>query len=154
MIYADEVKSLSDKVKRAELNRPRERQAQYLMNNMVAEIFRDNPGMDYEHKQRARGIAITKARSIVGAKKDPVDITDREWEAIQNHAVSNNLLEKILDNANPDKVKQRATPKSTNSLKLYEIQMAKSMYATGMYTLSDIAERFGVSPSTISKAIK
>lgn len=153
--YANEVKSLKEKVQKAELNGPKERQAQYIMNNMVAEVFKSNPGMDYEHKQRARGLAITKARAMVGAGKEPVEIDDREWEAIQSNAISKNLLEKVLKNTNQDKFKQRATPKKTSpGLKTYEINMAKSMYATGMYTLKEIAERFGVSPSTISKAVK
>lgn len=153
--YATEVESLKNKVIRAELNSSKERQAQYLMNNMVAEIFKSNPGMDYEHKQRARGQAITKARAMVGAKKDPVDITDREWEAIQSNALSTSLLERVLKHTNQDKFKERATPKkSAPGLRSYEVDLAKSMYATGMYTLKEIAERFGVSPSTISKAVK
>ena len=153
--YSAEVQSLTDKVKRAELNTNKERQAQYIMNNMVAEIFKSNPGMDYEHKQRARGQAIVKARALVGAKKEPVDITDREWEAIQSNAISNDLLRRVLKNTNQDKFKERATPKrSSVGLKSFEVDLAKSMYSTGMYTLAEIAERFGVSPSTISKAVK
>lgn len=155
LAYADEVQSLKAKVERAQLNAPKERQAQYLMNTMVAEVFKANPGMDYEHKQRARGLAINKARSMVGAKKDPVEITDREWEAIQSNAISTNLLNEILKHTNQDKFKERATPRAKGgSLTTPQINLAKSMYSTGMYTLSEIAERLGVSPSTISKAVK
>lgn len=153
--YAPEVRSLKGKVQKAQLNAPRERQAQYLMNNMVAEIFKSNPGMDHEHKQRARGLAIKKARAIVGAGKPDFEITDREWEAIQSNAVSTSLLKEIFRHTNQDKLKERATPKNTGfGLRPYEVNVAKSMYSTGMYTLKEIAERFGVSPSTISKAIK
>ena len=45
---------------------------------------------------------MTKARTSVGSIKRSernIDITDREWEAIQAGAVSDNILTRILNNA-------------------------------------------------------
>lgn len=154
--YAAEVKSLEIKLNNALLNQPRERKAQEIANTIVSEKFKSNPDMDYEHQQRERARAINQARSMVGAKKDLVVIEPSEWEAIQSGAVSTNKLRKILSNTNQDKFKELATPRksASSALSLSEISLAKTMYQSGMYTLAEIADRLGVSASTISKAVK
>lgn len=153
--YAEECASLKTKLNNAKANQPRERKAQELASFIVSEKFKSNPDMDWEHKQRERQRAVNLTRSIVGAKKDLVNITDREWEAIQSRAVSSSMLTEILNNTDQDAFKQRATPRgSTNGLTNPQINLAKSMYSSGMYTLAEIAERLGVSPTTISRAIK
>ena len=154
--YRAEVESLRTKLDIAKSNAPRERKAQELATAILSEKFKNNPEMDYEHKQRERQRTINYTRSIVGAKKDPVEITDREWEAIQARAVSTNMLNEILNNTNQDKFKQRAIPRkgSNTALSKSQINLAKSMYASGMYTLAEIADRLGVSASTISKTVK
>lgn len=151
--YATEVESLNEKLTRALMNSPRERQAQVIANSMVSEKFASNPDMDYEHKQRARAQALTQARAVVGAKKEQVEITDREWEAIQANAISTNKLTQILNNTDQEAFKQRATPHSSASLTPSQISLAKAMASSGMYTNAEIAERLGVSASYISKMI-
>lgn len=154
-MYASEVKSLEEKLIKAKSNSPKERIAQALANKKVAQKKADNPGMDYESIKKAKGLAIQEARAIVGAKKEKVKITDREWEAIQSNAISTNKLTGIISNADPDRVKQLATPKnSKQTLSSSKIAMMKAMFASGMYTQKEIAERFGVSPSTVSNAIR
>lgn len=154
--YATEVTSLNEKLANAERNRPREQKAQELASFIVSEKFKNNPDMDWEHKQRERQRAINLTRSIVGAKKDQIEITDREWEAIQSNAISTNKLTKILANTNQDKFKARATPRrsGTQGLTNAQINKAKAMYASGMYTLAEIGDLLGVSASTISKTVK
>lgn len=51
------------------------------------------------------------------------------------------------------KLRERATPRSYNSLSTAQIGRAKAM-ASSNYTLEEIASKLGVSPSTISKALK
>ena len=100
--------------------------------------------------------ALTKAREEVGSvsRRDRnVEITDREWEAIQAGALSENKLKSILNNADIDKLRERATPRSYTSLTAAQIGRAKAMAASN-YTIADIASKLGVSPSTISKALK
>ena len=100
--------------------------------------------------------ALSKAREEVGSisrRERNVEITDREWEAIQAGAISENKLKSILNNADIDKLRERATPRSYNSLSTAQIGRAKAM-ASSNYTLEEIASKLGVSPSTISKALK
>lgn len=152
--YAKEVESLNAKLRVAESNAPKERQAQVIANSIVSEKFASNPDMDYEHRQRERSRALTQARAQVGAKKEPVVITDGEWEAIQANAVSFTKLTRILNNTDQEAFKQRATPRYTNGLTVSQKALAVSMANSGMYTNKEIADKFGVSPSTISALLR
>lgn len=152
--YAKEVEDLNRKLRVAQSNAPRERQAQIIANSIVSEKFASNPDMDYEHRQRERSRALTQARAMVGAKKEPVIITDREWEAIQSNAVSFTKLTQILNNTDQDAFKKRATPRSTSSMTSSQKALAISMANSGMYTNKEIADRFGVSSSTISAILR
>ena len=149
--YAEEVASLTEKVRQAKMNSPRERKAQALAGAMVAEKFAADPSMDFEHRQRERARSLIVARAAVGAKKDPVIITDREWEAIQANAVSTSLLQQILSNTDQDGFKQRATPHNKSALSPAFQDLARSMASSGHYTNADIAERCGVSASAIAQ---
>lgn len=152
--YAKEVDSLNRKLRVAQSNAPRERQAQIIANSITSEKFASNPDMDYEHRQRERARALTEARAQVGAKKDPVVITDREWEAIQANAISFSKLTQILNNTDQDAFKKRATPRYSSSLSSSQISLIKSMSNSGMYTQKEIADRLGISTSAVSSAIR
>lgn len=153
--YAEEVKSLDTKLRVAQSNAPRERQAQVIANSIVSEKFKSNPDMDYEHRQRERSRALTEARAMVGAKKEPVVITDKEWDAIQAGAVSFTKLNQILNNTDQDAFKKRATPKtSTTNLTSSQLSLIKAMSNSGMYTNKEIADRLGISASTVSSVIR
>lgn len=153
--YAKEVETLNSKLVNAQKNAPRERQALAIANRIVEEKFASNPNMDKEHRQREKARALTEARAIVGASKEPVNITDREWEAIQANALSTQKLKEILDNTDQELFKQRATPRKSSDSGLTDAQLAmiKSMLKTGLYTNADIASRFGVSASYVSSLI-
>ena len=79
-------------------------------------------------------------------------MTNREWEAIKAGASSTNKRKKILDNADMDKVKQLATPKSSNKVNTQTISRIKALKANG-YTNSEIANKLGISTSTVIKNI-
>lgn len=148
--YAEEVSSLKSKLAIAEMNRPLERKALGIANAIVAERLKANPDMDFEHQRRESALAMTKARAMVGAKKQLVNINDKEWEAIQSNAVSTNVLQRILDNTDQEAFRKRATPRNSKSLTNVQIQKALAMSASGMYTNKEIADSLGVSASTIS----
>ena len=153
--YANEVESLNRKLRVAQSNAPRERQAQIIANSIVSEKFASNPDMDYEHRQRERSRALTQARAQVGAKKEPVVITDREWEAIQANAISTTKLTQILNNTDQEAFKMRATPRtSSSSLSSSQVSLIKTMSSSGMYTQKEIADRLGVSSSTVSSVLR
>ncbi len=150
--YAQERKELLEAVLRAKANSPKERQAQLLANKEVDIIREDNPDIDYEHIKKAKGKAIAKARKVVGAKKEKIELTDKQWEAIQAGAISHSTLLDVLNNTDLDKVKQRAMPREQKfTLSDAKIASIKAMSTT--YTQAQIAERFGISSSVVSKVI-
>lgn len=153
--YAKEVDDLNRKLRIAESNSPKERQAQIIANKMVSEKFASNPDMDYEHKKREMARALNQSRAIVGAKKEQIVITDREWEAIQANAISTSKLSKIIDNTDQDAFKKRATPKrSDDSLSNAQLSKIIAMMNSGMYTQKDIADALGISTSTVSSILR
>lgn len=148
--YQEEVDSLMAKLNVALKNAPRERQAQTIANSVVAAKKKDNPDMTKAEIKKASQQALTAARASVGAKRTPVDITDREWEAIQAGAISENKLVQILNNTNIDALRQRATPRSTTTLSNAKINRISALRASG-YSTAEIASALGISSSTVSK---
>lgn len=148
--YQPEVTSLMAKLNVALKNAPRERQAQTIANSIVDAKKKENPDMTKAEIKKAGQQALTAARNSVGAKRMPVDITDREWEAIQAGAISENKLTQILNNTDIDTVRQRATPRSTTTLSKAKLNRIAALSASG-YSTADIADALGVSSSTVSK---
>lgn len=148
--YQAEVDSLEAKLNVALKNAPRERQAQILANAAVKAKKQENPDMTKGEIKKANQQALTAARNSVGAKREPILITDREWEAIQAGAISENRLTQIINNVDTDKLRQRATPRATTTLSSAKVNKIASMNASG-YTTAEIAEALGVSASTVSK---
>lgn len=151
--YAPEVKSLEAKLNIALKNAPRERQAQTIANGVVAAKKRDNPDMTKAEVKKASQQALTSARLKVGAKRTNIEITDREWEAIQAGAISENKLTQILNNTNTDAIKQRATPRATTALSSAKQARIRALKTSG-YSTEEIARTLGVSSSTVSKYIQ
>lgn len=153
--YQKEVDSLMVKLNNAEKNRIRERAAQRLANVEVNSKKQNNPGMKPGDVSKAGQQAITKYREEVGSvsrRKRNIDISDKEWEAIQAGAVSENTLKRILNNADIDRLRELATPRSTVTLSNAKVLQIKAMSAS--YTTSEIADKLGISPSTVSKYLK
>ena len=148
--YQPEVDSLSAKLNVALRNAPKERQAQVIANANVAAKKKDNPDMTNAEIKKAGQQALTSARVKVGAKREPIKLTDKEWEAIQAGAISENKLKQIINNVNIDELRQRATPRTTTSLSSAKISKISSMNASG-YSIAEIAQALGVSTSTVSK---
>ena len=151
--YKAEVDSLKSKVSTAVQHQPYERKAQVLANHTVSLMVVEKPTMTRDEKQKARAQAIVEMRERLGGKKPQVNVTDREWEAIQAGAVPKTTLKQVMRYADQDALKQRALPKEYKGLTSAKISVAKAMKANG-YTLEEIAKRFGVSKSTIANALK
>ena len=157
--YASEVESLKSKIEKAELNTARERAA----NRMAAATVKakkdaaNAKGEEISGKdiKKAGQVALTKYRDELGSvsRKDRnIVLTDREWEAIQAGAVSENTLNRILRNSDADSLRQRAMPKETKELNQAKQNRIKAMSAS--YTIAQIAEKLGVSTSTVTKYLK
>ena len=151
--YSKEVVQLNDQLKVALMNAPRERKAQLMANSEVDAKKKDNPDMTKGEIKKAKQQALTKARAMVGAKRTQIVITDRQWEAIQAGAVSENTLSMILQNTDIDKLRERATPRAKTSMSQAKIEHIKTLEASG-YTTEQIADKLGVSSSTVSQYLK
>lgn len=151
--YREECNALEAKLNVALANAPRERKAQVMANAVVAAKRQANPDMTKAEIKKAGQQALTAARATVGAKRNPVEITDREWEAIQAGAITEHKLVQILNNANIDTIRQRATPRATTTLSTAKQDKISAMRNSG-YTMSEIAEALGVSTTTVSKYIR
>ena len=154
--YLQEVQSLDRKLNDAELNAPRERAAQRKANAVLASKKAANPNMTKEEQKKVSQQALTAARASVGSisrRKRNIDITDREWEAIQAGAISENTLQRILKNADVDSLRAKATPRASSSLSTAKVNKIKQLSKSN-YTLSQIADMMGVSTSTVSKYLK
>ena len=152
--YASEIASLKSKLVIAKSNKPAERQARRFADAVVRSKLISNPGLSGADKSKIHGQALATARDRAGAKKQPIEITPREWAAIQAHAIPFTTLMEILDNTSMDVVKSYATPKNRPSLSSSALSRARQMMARGNVTLAEIAESLGVSVSTLSNALK
>lgn len=153
-IYETEVQSLKAKLRDAQANAPRERQAQMLANDTVAIVKRENPGMTREQMGKLEQRSLTEARSVVGAARKDIPITDREWEAIQAGAVYNQTLKDILKYTDTDALRARAMPRNDNTaLSDNQIARIKALANSG-YTNAQIVEATNFSLSTVQKYLQ
>jgi DNA-binding CsgD family transcriptional regulator len=149
--YADEVASLDAKLRIAIRNRPLERQAQLIANATVRAKRDANPHMEPETLKKVKFQALAEARVRTGAGKQRINITDAEWAAIQANAISASKLNDILTNADTDRVRELAAPKSSKLMTSAKTSRAKSMLASG-YTRAEVARALGVSLTTLDEA--
>jgi hypothetical protein len=151
--YLDEVNSLNAKLNIALKNAPRERKAQVLANAKIKALKQDNYDLSKEELKKASQRALAEARVKVGAKKEPVQISPKEWAAIQAGAISENKLAQIIDNADIKVLRQLATPRATSTITTAKANKIAAMKASG-HTTAEIAEACGVSASTVTKYLK
>ena len=150
--YSKEVDSLNHKLNEALKNRPLERKAQLIANAEVNTIRSANPDMDADDLKKLKSRALTSARAKTGAKRQQIQISDQEWEAIQAGAISTNKLKQIIGNSDLDRLKQLAMPKESKIMSPGKIAKAKALESNG-YTIAEIADSLGASTSTINKIL-
>lgn len=146
--YAAETASLKNKLKVAQSNAPLERQAQVVAGAKVKARIEANPGMTPKQVKRARSQELTAARDNIGALKKKIDLTPREWEAIQGGAIAHTPLLEILNNVDPRKLRDYALPRDMKVLQGPSLSRARGMVDRG-YTQEEIAEALGVSLSVV-----
>ena len=151
-VYSREVNSLKEKLTASEANSPRERMAQVYANAVYRSKKLDNPNMSDEDKKKVKQQALATGRVRYKAKKAKVDITESEWNAIQSGAIAPSVIDRILNNADLDQVRQYALPKSKSNVGLSPAKQARILaLLNNGYTIADVAAQFGVSTSTISR---
>lgn len=150
--YSPQVATLKAALNTAQKNAPLERQAQLIADTIVRVQRQDNPNMDADTLKKVKNQALNTARSRTGAAKELIDISPKEWEAIQAGAISNHFLEEILRNTDVQKVKELATPRTNVGLSNAKLSRVRSLFNAG-YTQAEIAEQLGVSSSAIQNAL-
>lgn len=150
--YSKQVQSLDGKLNLALRNAPLERQAQLLANAAVSARRQANPDMEPSDVKKIKAQELEKARIRTGARKQHINITEDEWEAIQNGAITNNKLVQILNHADLDVVRKLATPKSSVLMTSAKKNQAFRMLNLG-YTQAEVAERLGMSVTTLKKGL-
>lgn len=153
VVYAKEVAALNARLNIALKNAPLERQAQLIGNANVAMKLANSPSMESDDLKKLKAQALEEARLRTGAKKQKIEISDREWEAIQAGAISNNTLMQILNNADQERIKQLATPRTATTLTTAKKARIKQMLSNG-YTQAEIANTLGVSTSIVNSVMK
>lgn len=158
--YATEIASLNAKLNTAKKNSPKERLAQTKssaeINNKLKEFkLKNGTDMPSDDEKKLRRQTIAKYRAMYGSGKKNVliEITDKEWEAIQNKAISYSKMNEILNNVDMDKVKQRALPRNNGAaMPSSKVTRMKALMDRG-YPISEIADMMSVSPSTVRKYV-
>lgn len=149
--YKAEVESLMAKLNVVQMNAPKERQAQIMANAVVQAKKKENPDMTAKEIKKAGQQALTKARLQVGAKRSNIEVTEKEWQAIQAGAITESKLVSIINNC--ENIKQLATPRVTNTLSTGKKNKILFMNNSG-YTSAEIAEALGISTSTVSNILR
>jgi len=147
--YAAEVTSLNAKYQRAVANRPIQRKVQLLAGVIHKDKVDATPNMSGKEKAKWKGRSYALANDRLDGTKPRVNITPREWEAIDMGAVSKTRLKGILRNADMDQVRQYATPRAARAvLSTGKKTRASSLLDNG-YTTAEVASALGVPVSQI-----
>ena len=155
-IYAKEVSELEAALNNALKNSVKERTATRFAASEINERKRTQPDLKNEDIRKLSQRSMSKYREQVGAatrRERNITITDRQWEAIQAGAISENKLKTILANSDPDSLRQKAMPRKTSGLTNAQISRIRAMNNSN-FTINQIAEKMNVSPSVVSKYLK
>lgn len=150
--YSSEVSSLKRKLSESKKSALYEKQALVIGNEKYKTWRDDNPHADKQEQKKMQGKCMVWARNDLGYKKYRVDFTDKEWEAVQNNAVSPTLFRDLLANADSDKIKQRAMPRQSTTLSATSKSRIKA-YARSGYTQEEIAKALGISTSSVNDVL-
>ncbi len=150
--YKPEVDSLNAKLRIAQANSPRERQARAVADAMHKLRKQEHPEWTKEEIKRDKNRSLDKARAVTGAKKKTVDVTPKEWEAIQAGAIAKSKLNQILNQTDLDVIKAYATPKERKLISSSDTARARSMFANGA-TQAEVAKALGVSLTTLKNSL-
>jgi hypothetical protein len=153
--YKKEVASLESKFNAIQRNKPLERKAQLVGGVLYREKKAANPNLSKRDLGKERDRALATARIRVGMttkgqalKRPTIDITPREWEAINMNALSPTRLKSILRHADPEQIRTLSLPSSTTPLPSAKESRARVLLKAG-YTTAEVADAIGASQSQI-----
>lgn len=160
--YADIVGpegSLTKKILRAELESPKERQAQALANSVMTAKREADPSI-YDDKDKWKKLCakeMENARDAVNGykheKRYRITLTDAEWDAIQAGAISDNQFRRVIRYSDKNELKKKALPRADTGLSSSERSRALLLLNKGLAP-STVASELGVNVETLRKEFK
>ena len=156
--YAEELASLDKKIALAEAEAPKERQAQLIAtNNIRAKVQADPSLKEKDNSDKLKKIsakALNDARDQVNGGEHKtryrIELTDREWDAIQAGAISDAKMKTVIRYSDKEKIKKRAMPRKDTGMKASAKTRARLLYNSGV-PIAEIAAELGVSTATLAK---
>ena len=148
--YQKEYAHLLAQLNESEKNRPRERRAQVIMNARYKAAVQADPDLTKEERKKLKSTYLKQARIQCGAERKKIEISEKEWEAIQAGAITENVLTRILKYADGDRVRELATPRQIKNLSQTKIDSIKSKLKIG-YTPEQISKQMNIPVSAIYK---
>lgn len=150
--------SLAKKLALAELEAPKERQAQIIANNVMKAKVQANPSLNEkdnaDKKRKLAAKALENARDAINGgvhtKRYRIELSDREWEAIQAGALSDNKFKTIIRFSDKEALKKRATPRKSVGLSSSAKSRARILLKAG-FSQAYVAEELGISVTTLRK---
>ena len=148
--------TLTEKLLRAQLEAPKERQANILASSVMEAKKAADPTIveDKDKYKKLKAKALEHAREAVRGglmeKRYQVDLTDREWEAIQAGAISDTKCKEVIRYSDKEKLKKRATPRADTGMNASAIARARLLLNNGVAP-STVANELGVSLDTLRK---
>jgi hypothetical protein len=154
-VYKEDIDKLTSDLKRAEAQKPLDRRADVLAGITVKMKMAEDPTLrvDPDRKKKVERQAKAAARARLGLERPVIDITDRQWDAIQSGGVSANKLRAILEYADPKRVEELSLPRKNTVMTTAVSARAKAMLAAGA-TNADVAAALGIPASTLRDAVR
>lgn len=152
-VYKDVVEDIKKDLYLAESNRQKEKLAQIRAHEEMQKIIFDDPTITQDKKlwKKTKDQLIQKWRLRTGSNRNQIYISDKRWEAIQAGAVHHSVILKLLKYSDQDSLRERATPRMYTTLSTAKVNKMKRMHQTGNFSVTEIANSLGVSPSTVKK---
>jgi hypothetical protein len=154
-VYKDDIDKLVSDIREAQKLKPLERRAQ-IYAGITVKMKRDEDPLlaqDSDRKKKVERQALAAARAKLGLQRPVIQVTDRQWDAIQSGGVSANILKQLLDYADPKRIEQLSLPRQNTVMTGAITARAKAMMAAGA-TNADIAAALGISASTLREAAR
>lgn len=151
--FKAQVDKINSELKLIRMNAPIERKAQLAANAVIRAKRKSNPAMTKKQIKRMKQQALDEARLRYGARRRKIELTDRDWLAIQAGAFSKTTLRSILNNTSMVDVKLRAMPKNRPLMSSQRMVRARTLLSSGR-TRAEVANILGVSLSTLDRAME
>jgi len=147
-VYKAEVKSIMGKLKQAMMNKPLERQASILTMAEIRLRKIESNYMDPDEEKKLKNRLFRENRTLVGADKNYIELTDDEQKALNSNALSPTAARQVFMNMTAPYRNALFTKPKENKLTANQIAKAEHMLRKGK-TQGEVAAELGISVDTL-----